>query len=88
MTFLPPERDDEANARYWRGSLFGELVSPLMWKDKWLGYFETLKSPKSVTFPICQGCNHIIWEWPHFEEPVPENAICDQCEKDMEEDFR
>jgi hypothetical protein len=80
-----PKRDDEAKARRWRGSLFGKLSSPLMWRDKWLGSYQMLEAPKSVTFPICAFCEHVIWEWPHFEEEVPDNAICEQCFKEEEE---
>jgi len=84
----PKKRDDEANARRWRGPLFENLRLPsLMWRDK-DGSYQTLRGPRSVTFPICALCGHIIWEWPHFEEQVLENAICDQCfreEQDAQE---
>lgn len=81
-----PKRDDERNARRWRGSLFDNLRSPIMWKDK---YYETLKPPNSVTFPICCGCGHVVWEWPHFQEPVPDGAVCEKCfEEDKETEER
>jgi len=68
----PIKRDDEAGARRWRGQLFRSFHSPLMWKDK---YYKTLKRPNSVTFPICEFCHHIVWEWPHYE--VAGAARCD-----------
>jgi hypothetical protein len=68
--------DDKALQR-WRGALFEDLQCPLMWKGK--EYYEFLKAPNSVTFPICEGCGCVIWEWPHFEEQVPENAVCETC---------
>ena len=75
---------DEREARQWRGALFEGFKSPLMWLDKAKGYYEMLEPPTSVTFPICGFCGHIIWDWPHFEEPIPEKAICDKCcEEDM-----
>jgi hypothetical protein len=80
--FDPPmKRDDEANARRWRGQLFRGLRTPLVWRDKWKGHYENLHRPRSVTFPICEICDHIVWEWPHFEEEVPQNAICEICFK-------
>lgn len=82
--FPKPERNDDANAKRWRGALFWNFDPVLQWKGK--EYYECLQSPKSVTFPICEACNHVIWEWPHFEEPVPENAICEACAKEIEED--
>ena len=72
-----PERDDEANARRWRGCLFHKLAAGLVWKDKATGCYEMLRAPASVTFPICEACGHVIWDWPHFEEPVPKQAICE-----------
>jgi hypothetical protein len=83
--WTPPEperRNDEANARRWRGPLFSGFRTPLMWKDK---SFKILDHPKSVTFPICSFCKHVVWEWPHFEEEVPANAICGQCCKEEQE---
>jgi hypothetical protein len=82
--FPEPKRNDEEQARHWRGALFWGFSSPLTWKgDK---YYESLEKPKSVTFPICQLCHHIIWEWPHFEEEVPK-AICTEC-ADEEEKYQ
>jgi hypothetical protein len=82
----PAKRDDEHNARRWRGRLFGSLRSSFMWKD---GHsYKRVELPRSVTFPICFFCAHVIWDWPHFEEPVPENAVCEKCaqeEKEAEE---
>jgi hypothetical protein len=65
----PPKRDDEKAARRWRGPLFAELSDT----------HPNIDTPGSVTFPICAFCGHVVWEWPHFEEPVPKDAICDQC---------
>jgi hypothetical protein len=76
VKYQAPKRDDDAEVRRWRGPLFCDLESPLMWKDK---YYKLLDPPNSVTFPICAGCGHVIWDWPHFEEEVPAQAICSQC---------
>lgn len=78
-----PRRDDEKNAKRWRGPLFWGWGIPISWWTK-KGY-EKLDPPKSVTFPICAFCQHIVWEWPHFEEEVPHNAVCEQCFKEEEE---
>lgn len=64
--FRPPKRNDDDAARRWRGPLFHGLLDP----------------PGSVTFPICCLCGHVIWDWPHFEEPVPKQACCDACAKE------
>ena len=72
---------DEWAARRWRGALFEGFRSPIMWQDKFCCLLET---PKSVTFPICACCDHIIWTWPHFEEEVPHDAICDRCAAEEE----
>jgi len=77
MIIYPHKRDDETEARKWRGPLFADTLTPLMWKED--GHYEMLKTPRSVTFPICAGCGHIIWDWPHFEEPVPDEACCNAC---------
>jgi hypothetical protein len=75
--FAPgPDRDDEQQAKRWRGSLFHDFDSPLMWKDK---HYKLLEPPNSVTFPICAVCHHIIWNWPHFQEDPPKEAMCDVC---------
>lgn len=80
--FPKPQRDDEREAKRWRGALFWGLSVPLSWKDHQQGFYDHIKAPKSVTFPICFCCQHIIWDWPHFEEEVPDNAICDTCAED------
>jgi hypothetical protein len=72
--FPPPERDDGANAKRWRGPLFWKFKSPLHWLERWddkTRYYSSLDPPRSVTFPICISCGHVIWDWPHFEEDVP-----------------
>jgi hypothetical protein len=92
-SFKPPKRNDDDRARRWRGPLFDNMSSPLTWMEdlldypvgKYRKYYKALEQPKSVTFPICAICNHIVWEWPHFEEAVPDNAICGQCFKEEEE---
>ena len=73
---------DEDKATRWHGALFEDFRSPLIWKDE---YYEMLKPPNSVTFPICEGCQRIIWDWPHFEEQVPQNAVCETCFREEEE---
>ena len=83
FSFEPPKRDDEADARHWRGPLFSGFKSPLMWKD---GHYKMLEEPKSVTFPVCGFCRHIIWNNPFFEETVTDNWICDTCFKEEERD--
>lgn len=71
-------RHDDANAERWRGDLFGDMKLPrVCWKEG--ASYGFLKPPKSVTFPICACCDHIIWEWPHYEEEVPEDTMCDRC---------
>jgi hypothetical protein len=80
MNMPAPKRNDEKAARRWRGSLFWDFNGRLMWHNG--EHYEMLEAPKSVTFPICQGCGHVIWTWPHFKEEVPDNAICDPCAKD------
>lgn len=81
--FDPPKRDDEADARHWRGPLFlGRSTPPLMWYEN--GAYEMIKHPKSVTFPICAFCRHIIWNNPHFEELITDQWICDTCFKEEE----
>jgi hypothetical protein len=52
-----------------------------MWKDE---HYETLERPRSVTFPTCESCGHVVWEWPHFEEEVPEHAVCGACADEEE----
>jgi hypothetical protein len=74
---------DEGDARRWRGALFEGFRSPLKWVHG--GYYRMLETPKSVTFPICISCDHVIWNWPHFEEEVPDNAICDDCAEKEEQ---
>jgi hypothetical protein len=77
----PRHRHNDAKAQVWMGELFNDYRCPLMWKgDK---YWEFLEPPRSVSFPICEGCGHIIWDWPHFEEEVPKNACCDECAEDL-----
>jgi hypothetical protein len=78
----PPEREDQPTAARWRGLLFCDFTSPIMWKDE---YYRMLEPPRSVTFPICAFCDRVIWDWPHFEEPVPVNAVCEVCFKEEEE---
>ena len=73
---IPRGYRNDAKARMWMGSLFEGFRSPIMWKDR---YYEFLEPPRSVSFPICEGCGHVIWDWPHFEEEVPKNAACDEC---------
>lgn len=80
-------RNDAAKAGRWRGPLFGDLKPSLVWRDKDGGY-KNLRRPGSVTFPICAFCRHVIWDWPHFEEPVPDNAICMECFRYDEEQER
>jgi hypothetical protein len=82
MKYTPPKRDDESKAKCWRGPLFDDYYSPIMWKD---GSYKRLAPPHSVTFPICGFCGHVVWEWPHFEEPVPDNAVCEACFKEDED---
>lgn len=79
MIIKRPKRNDGASAKRWRGPLFFELAS-LMWKEG--DHYEFLQQPKSVTFPICYCCGHVIWDWPHYEEPVPDEACCDACERE------
>ena len=81
---LPPKRNDDATVRPWRGPLFHRLGAGMVWKEG--AAYRSLDKPSSVTFPICQLCRHIVWDWPHFEEPVPGNAICEACfrEEDRE----
>ena len=81
--FPKPRRNDHAQAMRWRGALFWEFDPPLMWKD--FDHYEMLERPGSVTFPICEGCGHVIWDWPHFEEEVPKHCICDRCAEEDEE---
>lgn len=78
--YFPKRVADETKVRPWTGTLFDDLKSPLMWKQD--GYYQMLEPPKSVTFPICGGCGVIIWNWPHFEEEVPDNAWCDDCARE------
>ena len=92
--FTPPRQDGEAAAR-WRGPLFDRWDLALSWREPVIAGGETymayrfLERPNSVTFPICSCCRHVIWEWPHFEEQVPENAACDACcEEEMESQRR
>jgi hypothetical protein len=70
---------------YWSGRLFDGLRAPLIWHDSAKGHYESLAPPKSVTFPICTICSRIIWDWPHFEEPVPDNACCGPCSVELDE---
>jgi hypothetical protein len=30
----------------------------------------------------------MIWDWPHYEEPLPDRAICTACSDQMERDAR
>ena len=62
----PNHVDDEAAER-WRGPLFTEV-------GNW--------SPKSVTFPICWACGHIVWDWAYYQETPPELVYCTQCYHD------
>ena len=79
--------DDSAEANRWRGDLFRDWnVYEFMWRDAQKGHYCTVERPRYVTFPICYCCNRVIWTWPHFAEPVEENAICDHCAKDAEDD--
>ena len=80
--------DDSEEANRWRGDLFpGDAWNlDVMWRDKEAGVYKTIERPRSVTFPICYCCGRIVWTWPHFEEPVEQNAICDHCAKDIEDD--
>jgi hypothetical protein len=81
--FPEPKRKDGEAAQRWRGPLFWDLGLPIgPWLDKAKGYYESWKKPNSVTFPICSACGHVIWDWPHFEEPVPEGACCEACFKE------
>jgi hypothetical protein len=81
MKIKPPKRNDDAGVARWRGPLFWDTPIPLMWKGT--EHYEFLDTPNSVTFPICKACGHIIWNWPHFEEAVPEEACCDDCANDI-----
>lgn len=74
--------EDKA-AQRWCGVLFEDFRSPLMWKDK---YYHTLEPPHSVTFPICIACGRLVWDWPHFEEEVPSNAVCETCFREANEE--
>ena len=77
-------RNDDAAVRRWRGPLFKEL-RPEMSGFELVTFAQILDVPRSVTFPFCTLCNHVIWDWPHYEEDVPENAICDECAEEEEE---
>lgn len=81
----PPKRDDDGDANKWRGPLFWTFDSPIAWLSKKGPYHEWLKPPGSMTFPICELCRHVVWEWPHFEEAVPENAICGKCAEEEDQ---
>lgn len=99
--FQPPEWNDDEIAARWRGPVFFKRSSPVTWKvrdpvppgPKWkaLGvddfwhYFD-IACPKSVTFPICHMCGRLVWDWPHFEEEVPDNAVCNGCFAQAESD--
>ena len=77
--------DDSEEANRWRGELFPPEAWNLwhvMWRDAQKGHYCFIEKPRSVTFPICSCCGRIVWTWPHFEEPVPENAACDHCARD------
>lgn len=71
---VPPQwrpqrpRNDEIEARRWRGPLNLD--------------YRQFGRPQSVTFPICSWCRHIIWDWPHYEEEVPKDALCEACWKE------
>lgn len=69
---------DDVDLAHWRGPLFEDFRSPIWWGKS----YEMLKPPGSVTFPICDCCRRVVWEWPHFEEPVPEGAVCEECAND------
>jgi len=75
---LFPKRNDDGAAKRWRGPM--RMPEPLMW----YGDAKTVEPPNSVTFPICSFCRHIIWDWPHFEEPVADNSVCEACFKEEE----
>jgi hypothetical protein len=64
--------DDEAAAR-WRGYLFEKT-------PRCCGPVET--RPKSVTFPICAFCSRVIWNWPHYEEAIDLEHLCDDCARE------
>ena len=86
VNWQPPKRNDEEDARRWRGPLFFDLEPPVRWwREKAKLNIERLDPPKSVTFAICCFCSHIIWDWPFYEEEVPANSICSQCFKEEEE---
>jgi hypothetical protein len=70
----PPWPSDDKEAARWRGYLKFRVPWP----------FSEMK-PNSVTFPICEGCGRVVWNWPHFEEPVPHGAVCEHCFKDAAE---
>jgi hypothetical protein len=76
-------RNDEAVAQRWRGPLFKEL-RPEMSGFELVTFAQILDVPRSVTFPICALCSHVVWDWPHYEEEVPKNAICNECAEEEE----
>jgi hypothetical protein len=78
-----PRRNDNKEAARWRGPLFEDFSCELIWNDPLKGC-TSLEPPRSVTFPICQFCGHVIWDWPHFEEPVPDGAVCTTCAEEDE----
>jgi hypothetical protein len=78
----PPRRNDDLAASRWRGPIFWDWLPDFVWKDGVEA--KTIEQPKSVTFLICAFCNRLIWSWPHFEEEIPENAICDACAEEEE----
>ena len=81
--FLSEGPDDGEEADRWRGELFPDWnVYSFGWRDARAGCYRHIERPGSVTFPICSCCGRIIWTWPHFEEPVAENAACDHCAAD------
>ena len=65
----PSYPSDDAKVARWRGYL---KFDPL-----WIG--GTLLRPTSVTFPICDQCGRVVWDWPHFEEKVEEGSVCEDC---------
>jgi hypothetical protein len=73
----PPKRNDDENLKAWRGPLFTKFRSPIAWPEG--VSVDWLKPPHKVTFPICALCRHIIWNWPHYDEEITPESICDAC---------
>jgi hypothetical protein len=87
-----PRRADDVTASRWRGPLFLDWAPSIWWREPEPGQAyavrRTIEPPGSVTFPICAWCRHVIWDWPHFAEETPGNAVCDACGEEEAEQQR